>query len=691
MSNNAKFKKLLEPLQIKQVKFRNRIIKPGQILNYAEKDGYVGQRNLDFYENLARGGVGMIITEDASVDFTLGSSGVGRICVDDDKFIPSLAELASVIHKHGCPAFNQIGHSGPGHHRKHSRLQPLAPSSLNEDELQRIYTSNKYDVCKELTIPEIEDIIEQFAKGAERVKKAGFDGVEVHAAHGYLLNSFISRVLNKRQDKYGCQTLENRARFAVEVLRAIRERVGPDFPVGIRINGAEYGLPECTTSEETAQIAPMLEAATADYIHVSAFSYGRNGYILVQSPEQLLYPESQGPLANLVNKPGVLVPLAAAIKKNVSIPVIAVGRLDPVLGEWILRNGMADAIALGRRLMADPELPNKVIEGRLEDIRPCTACLSCRDIFMKNEPVACRANASLGREREYEIKPANKKKKVVVVGGGPSGMEAARVAAARGHDVTLYDREPKLGGLLDLAALIKGLEIEDLPALAMYFKTQLAKLGVKTSLGEEFTPALIEETKPDVVIVATGGKPAAPKIPGMERRNVLTSEELHRRAKTPLRLLGPRAMGKLTKFWLPIGKKVVIIGGSMHGLETAEFLVKRGRKVTIVEPSDKLGASMGELHLTMLTDWLRKKGASMLAGASIEEITGKGLNITTKEGKKQTIAADTVVIAMPPEPNSRFLLELKGKVPEVYLSGDCREPHLILEAIADGARIGHAI
>jgi len=688
VSNNAKFTRLLEPLQIKQVRLKNRIIKPGQVLNYADKEGYVGERNLYFYETLAKGGVGMIITEDACVDSILGGSGERRISVDDDKFIPSLAELANVIHKHGCTAFKQIGHCGPGHHKRDSGLQPLAPSSLSEQELERIYPVAKHDVAKELTISEIEVIIEQFAKGAERVKKAGFDGVEVHAAHSYLINSFFSRVENRRLDKYGCQTLENRARFAVEILQAIRERVGPDFPVGIRINGAEYGVEECTTSEETQQIAKMLETASADFIHVSAWSYGKGP--LVHCPEQLFYPEPEGPLANLVKKPGLLVPLAAAIKKNVAIPVIAVGRLDPVLGEWILQRGMADAIAMGRRLMADPELPNKVIQGRLEDIRPCTACLSCRDSFSRREPVVCRANAALGRESEYGTK-ASQKKKIVVIGGGPSGMEAARVAALRGHEVILYDKEPGLGGLLDLAALIKGLEIEDLPALAQYFKTQLAKLGVKVRLGEEFTPALIDEVRPDVVIVATGGVPDAPEIPGMNRPNVLTSKELHRRVKVFLRFLGPRTMARLTKLWLPIGERVVIIGGLMHGMETAEFLVKRGRKVTVVEVSDQLGAGMGPLHVAKLTDWLHKKGATIFTGVKYQEINDKGLVIITKEGKNLTIEADTVVIATPPVPNSELLRVFEGKVPEVYLSGDCREPHLILEAIADGARIARSI
>jgi 2,4-dienoyl-CoA reductase (NADPH2) len=414
----------------------------------------------------------------------------------------------------------------------------------------------------------------------------------------------------------------------------------------------------------------------------------------VNYPEQLLFPEPSKevlPLVKTIWKPGTLVTRAEAIKRVVSIPVMGVGRLDPKLGEWDIQKGKLDLVAFGRRLMADPELPNKVATGRLEDIRPCLACQECTNCYDLHKPVICRVNAALGKEREYAIKPAERKKKVVVVGSGPAGMEAARVAAQRGHEVTLYTKEHQLGGLLPLAALVKGIEIEDYPDLVRYFKTQLHKLGVRIRLGREVNPFLIEKIKPDAVILAMGGKLVVPEVPGINRNNVVTSVELHRRVNMPLRLFGPRILGWITRLWMPIGKRVIIIGGLIHGCEVAEFLVKRGRKVVILETSDQLGTGIIERTRIRLLNWLAKKGATMLTRVRFEEITAKGIRIITKEGESRTIEADTILITTPPVPNTELFKALEGRVPEVYMIGDCKEPHSVLEAIADGLCLGHAI
>ena len=270
-------------------------------------------------------------------------------------------------------------------------------------------------------------------------------------------------------------------------------------------------------------------------------------------------------------------------------------------------------------------------------------------------------------------------------------MEAARVAAIRGHEVILYEKEPKLGGLLPLAALVKGLEIEDLPALVRYLKVQITKLGVKIRLGQEVNPSVIEEIKPDVVILAAGGIPAVPDIPGINRRNVVSSADLHRRLKKYLRFFSPKVIRWLTKFWMPIGKRVVVIGGQLHGCEIAEFLIMRGRKVTIVDTADTMGEGLMEELKWLFFRWLDKRGATTMTGVKYVEITDKGLTIITKEGKRQTIEADTILPAIPLAPNAELMKALEDKVPEIYAIGDCSEPRLIIDAIADGYRIARAL
>lgn len=689
MSAGRRLKRLLEPLQVKQVTLRNRIVKPAQVLGFAADDGNASPMLIDFYATLAKGGVGLIIVESSCVDYPIGGKGQNRLLIHDDAFIPSFSRLADTIHSHGCPVFLQLSHNGPAGH--FSGLQPLAASALSADEIPISDPRVKYDPPRGMTLADIEHAVEKHADAAWRAKQAGFDGVEVHAGHSYLLNSFLSRAWNRRDDDYGCRTLETRARFAAEIVRAIRARVGADFVVGMRVNGEEWGHEQGITPQESRGFARILESAGLDIIHVTGWGYGYGAYSWVQYPEQLLYPEPTVPLAKMVRKPGVIASRAAGIKEAVSIPVIAVGSLGPELGDWILRRGMADAIAMGRRLMVDPELPRKLAEGRPEDIRPCMACLECRTPFQRYQPVSCRVNAALGKEREYEIKPAARKKRVVVVGGGPGGMEAARVAAARGHEVVLYEKAPRLGGSLPLAALIKGTQIEDFPALVDYFETQLRKLGVRVELGQEFTPGMALTLKPETVVVAIGGLHATPTIPGINRANVLTGQALQRKVTPYLRLLGPGLLGWITRFWLPVGKRVVVIGGLLHGCQVSAFLVKRGRRVTIVEASDQLGEGIPVAMKPRLLDWLAEKGVVMLTGAECQEITAEGVIVRTRDGTMRTVVADTVITALPSLSNPALSKALEGVVPEVYAVGDCGESRLILRAIADGSRVGHGI
>ena len=546
-----------------------------------------------------------------------------------------------------------------------------------------------------MTVPEIGEIRDMFVAASERARKAGFDGIELNFATCHLGNSFLSRAWNRRQDDYGCQSLENRARFALETKEAIKKKVGQDVPVGILINGAEYGVKDGLTIEETRGLARIFEKGGFDYISVRVFGY--MDYYDLHLPDSVFYPEPPRPMPQPLDVhhggAGISVPVAAAIKKEVSIPVITVGKLDAELGEKVLEKGQADFIGLARPLIADPEYPNKVAAGKMEDILPCTYCLTCFGTRVDHgQDLVCRINGAAGTTQDYAVKPAPDKKRVVVVGGGPGGMEAARVAAIRGHDVTLYEKDEKLGGLLPLAAMIKGLEVEDLTKMTRFYKLQLAKLGVKVELGTEATLSLIEQIKPDVAIIAIGGVPTLPEIPGIEGRKVLGIPDLHRRVKGYLNFFGPRLLRWLTKFYLPIGKKVIVIGGGLQGGEVTEFLVKRGRQVTWIDSASTLQDDrLANARTLRLFRWLDKKGVPMMTGVNYQEITDKGLTVTTKDGKKQALEADSIIPVVPSAPNLALAESLKGKVGKVYAIGDCKDPRLIVEAIGEGFRVARDI
>jgi 2,4-dienoyl-CoA reductase (NADPH2) len=688
MTNLSRFQKLLSPFEIKHLKLKNRMVKAPQSTQYVEPDNFVNERVKNFYESVAAGGVGMIVI--GALYWDIPWPGCRFMGIYDDKFVPGLRDLVQVIHKHGCPVFAQLHHAGPSALFTPTGDPPIGPSSLHENELPSPVPLLK--LPRGLTIPEIEDMEERHTLAVKRAQLAGFDGVEVHAAHGYLWASFLTRIWNKRADDYGCQNIRNRARVVVEVIKKIKDRLGSAYPVGVRINGEEWGSDRRLTPEESSAIAKILEEAGADYISVTGYGYGPLPFRYC--PDYWPYPEPEEYMKSYMQafrKQGILIPGAKAIKKAVSIPVIGVGRLTPELAEEVLQQGEADLIAFGRSLWADPELPNKVASGRLEDIAPCTRCAICED--PPSSPRRCRINASFGKEKEYVIKPADRKKKVMVVGGGPAGMEVARVATLRGHEVILYEKTSKLGGLLPLAAMIKGFELEDLLSIVRYLETQMTKLNVDVQLGIEGSIALIEKVKPDVVVIATGGASTVPKIPGIDRPNVLSSSTLYKKVQGPLQLFGPKVLRLLTNFYLPVGKRVLITGGLIEGCQVAVYLVKRGRRVTIVEESDQLGKGMPERFHFRLIPWFAKKGVETFTGVKYEEITDKGLTLVRKDGKRETIEADTIMVTMPQKPDNSLYKLLEGKVQEVYMVGACNgaESGLIVNAFDEGRRIGCTI
>ena len=687
MTNDTKFKKLFEPGTIGQLRIKNRFVRTGAGTDFHDAEGLLQlNKELPYYEALARGGVGLIIT------------GAQPTFAFTEKHIPGYKALTDMVHKYDCPIFSQFMHLGawvPHPDRmKVDRNQMVSASAIPLSEMQERGRDFPME-SRELTVPEIKDIVNDFATAAERAHRAGFDGIEVNAATAHLVNSFLSRAWNRRQDEYGCQSLENRARFAIEIKDAIKKRLGQAVPVGIYINGAEFGIKDGQTVAETQGLARIFEQAGFAYIGVRSYGYG--DYYDLHLPDSILFPEPPEPVPPLdINRRGVgiSVPVAAAIKTVVSIPVIHAGKLDAELGEKILAEGKVDFVGLVRPLIADPEYVNKVAAGRMEDITPCICCLMCFATGVdRGGDMNCTVNGAMGGEHDYvTLPPTQKKKKVVVVGAGPAGLETARVAALRGHEVTLYEKEKRLGGLLLVSSFLNGDEVEDLGAWIRYYKTQLTKLGVKVVLGTEVNEALIEQIKPEVVIIATGGKPTVPEVPGVNGRNVLTAPELHRKVKHYLDIFGAEDSRVADKILSMVGKRVLVMGGRGQRAAWAEFLVKRGRQVTIIDIEESLeDPTWSKARTIRLFRWLAKKGVKMMTEVRYDEITDKGLSIITKDGKRQILEVDTIIPVLPLAPNTELFESLKGKVPEVYCVGDCREPHARLEAIGGGYWVAREI
>jgi len=690
LSPQDRFAKLLEPGRIGRVQTRNRMVKSAQGSSLIEVSGEVGQAAIAYYETLARGGVGLLIVESCGVEYPLGVHHPPvQFHLDDDRYIPSYRELTRAIHRHNCPVFLQLFHAGPWNPT--GKLPPrdtIASSTLAREELP----GPDFDPPRGLTLAEVREYLIKFARAAERAREAGFDGVELNGGTCHLINSFLSRVWNRRTDSYGPQSLENRARFLTEIVKEIKRRLGADFPVTVLINIAEYGAAQATRVEEGVGFARLLQEAGADAIQVRAHGYGHRGGLL--QPDRLFYPEPPPSLPPDLDwsrrGAGATVPLAAAVKRAVTVPVLAACRLDPMLGEMFLREGKLDFVAMTRRLLADPDLPRKVEEGRLEEIRPCTGCLYCMDVRLRNEPIRCRVNPALGRETQV-FEPAGQAKRVMIVGGGPAGMEAARAAACRGHQVTIWERERTLGGSLLLVSLFKDLETEALLDLIAYYRTQLAKLGVTVRLGKVASPSLCQEIAPEVLIQATGGRPARLSLPGSRQKQVISVSSLKPRLRSLLQLLGPRALSVLTRLWMPIGQRVVIIGGQVQGCQLAEFLCKRGRQIRVVDTAEELGQGMTADDRGQLWAWFEKKGVLVLGSARYIGVTGDGVEVITAPGERKLLPADTIILALPLEPDLPLLPGLEGTGLEIYSIGDCRQPGLMVDAFAQGWITGNTI
>jgi 2,4-dienoyl-CoA reductase-like NADH-dependent reductase (Old Yellow Enzyme family)/thioredoxin reductase len=640
---------LFEPFKINNMELKNRIVMAPMGTNFAERwDGYVTEQMINYYVERAKGGAGLIVVE-ASYVTPEGKSRDRMLGIHSDKLIPGLKALAEAIHEHTKVAI-QLSHAGAQTLPEIIGTQPVAPSSIP------YIIKGQTVIPKELSVEEIQAIIKKFSDAASRAKRAGFDAVVIHGAHGYLIAEFLSPLTNKRTDEYGGD-IEGRTKFAVEIIKSIRSKVG-DFPIIFRFSADEY-LKGGLTLEDSKIIAQIIEKAGADAIYLGAGTYGSSDAI---------FPPSWAPK-------GLYVHLSEGIKQVVSIPVIAVGKLhDLKLAESVIREGKADLISIGRGLIADPYLPKKVLEGKFDEIRHCIYCNHCADYIWKDGllfGITCALNADVGREKEYEIIPTKEPKNIIVVGGGPAGMEAARVAALRGHKVTLYEEDYELGGQLLLAAKPPGKD--EIKNVISYLSHQIRKLGVRVELGRKVTYSLIEKAKPDAVILATGALPLVPSIPGIERENVNISWDI---------LSGKVKTSK---------ERVIVAGGGMVGCETAMFLAERDNEVTIIEALSDIALDEGPIRRLCLLKKLKQyENINIMTNFAVKEITDQGV-VVSRNKKTLILKADRVVLALGAKPNRTLMEELRGKINNIYAIGDCLKPRRLMEAIHEGSDIARKL
>ena len=556
--------------------------------------------------------------------------------------MPGLRRLADAVHAHDVPVGIQMWHPG----RQTLKGAPVAPSAIP--------LSPRTPIPHALTRDEIDRLISLYAAAAVNCREAGFDFVEVHGAHCYLPCEFLSPLSNQRDDEYG-GSLENRARFMLDIVSAVRSAAGEDFPLLFRISGdecAEGGF----DINDAVIVARWLEQAGVAAISVSA----GNWYAL----HMTIPPMSM--------EHGCLLPLAAQIKQAVEVPVIAAGRLDdPVVAERAIAEGQADIVAIGRGLIADPDWPVKVRDGRLAEIRPCIACNACVDLVARGEEARCAVNPAIGRDGSFEITAAEHPRRVMVIGSGPAGMEAARIARLRGHEVSIWEREHQLGGKLDVAS--RAPSKHEVLRFRDYQARILEEIGVQIHVGEEVDAVAVTRERPDAVLLAVGADPLIPPIPGIGAANVVDAQDI---------LLGRVVIGP--------HERVAVIGGSATGCETAEFLCETAQAVSIVEMLPSVGRGVEQITRRKLMATLKEAGVSILTGAKVTEIEPEGVIYEREDGSVGEVVADRVALAIGWRPaGERIASSLDGI--ETHIIGDARHAIDFVAAINAGADAGLAV
>ncbi len=637
------FDKLLSPGNIASIETRNRIVMPAMGMNMSD-GGFVNEAVINHYVERAKGGVGLIVVEVTCVDAPLGLNTRNMLVIDDDKYIPDMKRLTDAIHAHGAKCVLQLSHTGRGAKSFNTGSQPVGPSDVPMPYTMVIGLEGEQP--RALQVDEIRAIEDKYAAAALRAEQAGFDGVQVHATGYYLVAQFLSRTANTRRDEYG-GSARKRARFALNILKKIKART--DLPVIYKLSLLELGKNGGISLLDGIRYARWLQQAGADAIEVMAMSYK-------QEPSLRDVPDT-------AQAKGLTFPLAKILKlARIRIPLIAGGRtFEPELAERGLRS--CDFVWMGRGLLAEPHLPNMILDGSYKKARPCIGCGRCIDNQLQHQQRAlCSGNPVLGRgDNDYSIPLADQPRKVMVIGSGPAGLEAARIAAKRGHQVSLIERESRLGGQLHYA--VAPPNKQNVEPMLDYFSGQLE--GVDLQLNREMSAADLLSEQPDVLICATGVRPSSLPIPGFDRtvnaKQVLAGAE--------------------------VGKDVVVIGGGLVGCETAELLAEQKKRVAIVELLPELATKMVAANRTILLGHLAKLGVRSYTGCKCKEISEDSVLVEDADGNVVELKADSVIAAIGDRPETNLYDELKDKLDEVYLIGDALKPEGIAESVHAAYRL----
>jgi 2,4-dienoyl-CoA reductase-like NADH-dependent reductase (Old Yellow Enzyme family)/thioredoxin reductase len=633
---------LFSPVKIKSLDLVNRAVMPPMGTNLGNPDGTVSEGNLAYIKRRARGRPGLIITEITSVHPS-GSAIPNELGAFHDRFVPGLRKIANAVHAAGCKVALQLHHTGRESLYLLREKKAIAPSPIR---------SLVFGLTpREMTLEEIHEIITAFGTAARRGMEAGFDAVEIHGAHGYLLTQFLSALSNERDDEYG-GSLSNRSRFMIEVLQEVRKTVGPDFPISLRLS-VEECIEGGYTFEDIQPILPSLVQAGADIFHASLGTHGSPGGITS---------------APIEYQPGFNVWRAKKLKEAVGLPVIAVGRFtEPSLGDEVIARGEADLVAFGRQFLADPDFLIKAREGRSEDIRKCIACnQGCIERLMLGEgKIRCSINPETGQEIIYPQEPPDIRRKVWVVGSGSGGLTAAYEAARLGHQVTLFEKEEETGGQLRFARKVPFKD--QYGTWTSWLTAQAKKMGVILKTGTEVREGMISEGKPEVVILASGGEPIRPDLPGIDLPLVCQAWRV---------LVG----------MVPPGKNVVVIGGGLVGMETADFLCQRGSQVILVEVLKRSPVLKITSHGYMLHTRLKEAGCRLLFNTAVKKIEESSVTVLIDEKEEMNLPADQIVLAVGFKSCNDLKEILQTNKIRHFIIGDAIEPRRIIEATEEGAR-----